>query len=47
MGKVRALEYDDGFCDLEAAVPTAVRQRLARYLVEEPSTPVEKPVSKS
>jgi GTP-binding protein HflX len=46
MGKVLGLEYDDGFCAVEAVVPQAVRDRLARYLADA-ERPVEKSVSKS
>ncbi len=43
MGKVFDLEYHDGVCEIEAAVPTRLRTRLLQYLAE-PSLAVEKTV---
>ena len=43
--RVIALEYHDGVCDVDAAVPAAVRERLSLWLT--PGQPVEKSVGKS
>ena len=47
-GRVVALEYHDGVCDVEAAVPAIIRQRLSRWLFREDLTgrAVEKSVGK-
>ena len=41
--RVVALQYHDGVCDIEAAVPAAIRERLLPWLLDEP---VEKSVGK-
>jgi GTPase len=33
-GQVRATDYSDGFCHVEADVPESIRRRLSRYLME-------------
>lgn len=33
-GQVRAADYADGYCNVEADVPESIRRRLSRYLVE-------------
>jgi len=42
-GSVVALEYHDGVCDVEAAVPAAVREKLLRWLRDDGHS-VENPV---
>jgi len=43
-GRVRAEDYDGGLCVMEVEAPESLRRRLNRYLIGNPSPPVENSV---